>query len=168
MSQLNKHAVITGVYKDFTSKSMIDFVFMLRNRTTSELVRDFPKNFNQPIWKGSQSEMVKDMLAIDAIQFILIGEYAKFCRTELHKKLFDETDENNCLFTGWKLSKNSNSVYNDDFSINIDTLECLQYVEGGCLDFQIIGHTIGQVFDVIKEIDFTDNAIKRIFGIHQL
>jgi hypothetical protein len=59
-------------------KKMTDFVFMLRNRTTSELCSDFPNVFKLPVWKGSQSEMVKDMLAIDAIQWRLTGEFAKF------------------------------------------------------------------------------------------
>lgn len=148
---------------------MTDFVFMLRNRTTSELVRDFPKNFKMPIWTGNQSEMVKDMLAIDAMQWKLVGEYAKFCRTELNKNQFDQNDKENCLFKGnWKHKRCNitkvDTVYDDDFNINIDTLDCFQYVEGGCLDFRLVGNTIGQMADIIKGLELTDLAIKRIFG----
>lgn len=57
---------------------MTAFVFLLRNKTVSELCTDYPKTFKLPVWKGSQSEMVKDMLAIDAIQWRLTGEFAKF------------------------------------------------------------------------------------------
>lgn len=167
--KLLENAVITAYYKDFTLKSMIDFVFMLRNRTTSELCRDFPKNFKSPIWNGNQCNMVEDMLAIDAIQWKLTGEYAKFCRTELNKNQFDQNDKQNCLFKGnWKHKRCSitkfDTVYNEDFHINIDTLECFQWVEGGTLDFRLIGNTIGQLADVVKDIELTDLAIKRIFG----
>jgi len=58
--------------------SMTDFVFNLRNKTTSELCLSFPNRFKRPVWNGSQSDMVKDMLAIDAIQWKMVGDYAKF------------------------------------------------------------------------------------------
>lgn len=60
------------------AQSMTKFVFMLRNRTTSELCKDFPRAFTMPVWNVNQDDMVKSMLAIDAIQWRLTGEYAKF------------------------------------------------------------------------------------------
>ncbi|MDD3875497.1 MAG: hypothetical protein PHT69_02690 [Bacteroidales bacterium] len=155
-------------YKDFTLKSMIEFVFMLRNRTTSELVKDFPRNFQKPSWDGNQSEAVKKMLAIDAIQWKLTGQYAKFLINKLDKKQFDQTDEENCLFKGdWKHKicniTGFDIVYNEEIRINLHTLDGVQFSEGGCLEFQLIGNTIGQMADVIKDIKLTDLAIKCIF-----
>lgn len=74
--------------------SMTDFVFMLRNRTTSELCKDFPNVFRLPEWNGNQDDMVKKMLAIDAIQWKLTGEYAKFLKRPLKLEMFVPCDEN--------------------------------------------------------------------------
>jgi hypothetical protein len=166
-----KDEVKPSFYKDLKLISMIDFVFMLRNRTTSELVTDFPNNFKKPIWNGNQTDMVKDMLVNDAIQWKLTGEYAKFCKRPLHKNQFDQNDKENCLFKGdWKIKKDSNtsfeSVYNQDIQINLDTLEGFKYYEVGCLDFKLAGNTIGQLADVVQGIVLTELATKQIFGYH--
>lgn len=73
--------------------SMTDFVFMLRNRTTSELCKDFPRAFKMPEWNGNKSDMVKDMLAIEAIQWRLTGEYAKFLKQPLTLGMFVPCDD---------------------------------------------------------------------------
>jgi hypothetical protein len=150
---------------------MIDFVFTLRNRTTSELVRDLPNNFRKSVWNGNQTDMVNDMLANDAIQWKLTGEYAKFCKRPLNKNQFDQNDKENCLFKGdWKIKKDSNisfeSVYNQDIQINLETLDGFQLIEGGCLNFKLIGNTIGQLADVVQGIVLTELATRKIFGYH--
>lgn len=67
------------------------------------------------------------------------------------------------LFEGWKLQdpkKNLGQiiVYNDDFQINLDIMSCIQFVEGGCFDFNLMGSTVGQLADVIKGILLTKTA----------
>jgi hypothetical protein len=74
-------------------KSMTEFVFMLRNRTTSELCKDFPRAFTLPVYNGNQDDMVKAMLAIDAIQWKLTGEYAKFLIKKLELWMFVPCDK---------------------------------------------------------------------------
>lgn len=123
--------------------SMKDFVFHLRNMTTSELCKTYPKNFKTPVWNGNQSDRVKDMLAIDAIQWKLTGEYAKFISQPLalwmfvpvgddgevlEEPYFDgENDmyygaakdaynkaKSRCLFEGFSLSEDGLSVFIKD------------------------------------------------------
>lgn len=162
---LGREACPKTAYEGFTLKSMTEFVFMLRDRTTTELCRDFPKNFTMPVYNGNQYDMVQKMLAIDAIQWKLTGEYGKFCRKTLNKNQFDQNDSVNCLFKGnWKISKTYNTVDDEDFHIDLDTLDCWQKMEGGTMDFKLIGNTIGRLADVIKEIELTELGVKQIFG----
>lgn len=92
---------------------MTDFVFMLRNRTISELCKDFPKAFKMPEWNGDKNEMVKKMLAIDAIQWRLTGEYAKFLKQPLTLGMFVPCDEEGNVLEypidGMKIGKHSAS-----------------------------------------------------------
>ncbi len=150
---LNKTDVITGAYKDFTLKSMSDFVLMLRNRTLSELVNDFPRNFKMPIWNGNQSEMVKDMLAIDAIQWKLTGEYVKFLKTSIIENLFEgETS----LFKGLKIVEK----YKWGFKLEMSFEDFEERVDVMYED------TIEDLltYSVNFDWELTDLAIKRIFG----
>lgn len=78
--------------------SMTDFVFMLRNRTTSELCKDFPKSFTLPVYNGNKDDMVKKMLGIDAIQWKLTGEYAKFLKQPLTLGMFVTCDEDGNIY----------------------------------------------------------------------
>lgn len=73
--------------------SMTDFVFLLRNKTTSELCRDYPNSFRTLEWNVNQSEMVKQMLAIYAMQWKLVGEYAKFISQPLKLEMFVPCDK---------------------------------------------------------------------------
>lgn len=73
--------------------SMTDFVLNIRNRTTTELCEYMPKVFIAPKWNGSQDEMIKDILAFDAIKFKVIGEYAKFLKQVLNLGMFVPCDE---------------------------------------------------------------------------
>lgn len=67
---------------------MTDFVCHIRSMTTSELCNTYPKKFVMPVWKGDQSEMVKDMLSIDAIKWDMTGEYMKFLKQPLTLSMF--------------------------------------------------------------------------------
>lgn len=79
-------------------QSMTDFVLGIRNRTTSELCEYMPSVFTAPKWKGYQDEMVKDILAFDAIKFRIIGDYAKFLKQPLELGMFVPCDlEGNVL-----------------------------------------------------------------------
>ena len=69
------------------SISMISFVLHFRGMTTSELCKTYPNTFKYPVWNGNQNDMVKDILAIDAILWKLVGEYAKF-NSKIVKKGF--------------------------------------------------------------------------------
>lgn len=72
--------------------SMVDFVLYIRSMTTSEICKTYPKRFSLPVWKGDQSEMVKDMLAVDAIKWDVVGEYAKFLKQPLELWMFVPVD----------------------------------------------------------------------------
>lgn len=71
---------------------MVDFVLHLRGMTTSELCNTYPERFKMPVWSGSKSEMVKAMLAIDAIKLDMIGNYAKFIKQNLTLGMFVPVD----------------------------------------------------------------------------
>lgn len=83
-------------------KSMTEFVFMLRNRTTSELCKDFPRAFTLPVYNGNQDDMVKAMLEIDAIQWKLTGEYAKFLIKKLELWMFVPCDKKGNVYVDYK------------------------------------------------------------------
>lgn len=73
-----------------------------------------------------------------------------------------------CLFEGWKLRDRKKNlgfkiVVSDDFEINLDTLSCGQFIEGGYLDGRLIGNAIGQVADVFKGIKLTETALNQIY-----
>lgn len=159
--QCVKNAVITGVYKDFTLKSMSDFVLMLRNRTLSELVNDFPRNFKMPIWNGNQSEMVKDMLAIDAIQWKLTGEYVKFLKSVFTKEDFIGEK---ALFQGFQIIGEDKKVIEIEL-IDNNLWICFINNEATTLsDNYFEDIPVKQIEDLIEyNLKLTDVAIKRIF-----
>lgn len=72
--------------------SMTDYLLKIRGMITSELCREMPQHFRMPVWKGDKDEMVKDMLALDAQKWNLVGEYAKFLKTPLHISMFIVVD----------------------------------------------------------------------------
>lgn len=167
-NQQSRLAPVTGcAYENFGLVSMLEFVFMLRNKTTSELVTAFSGNFVLPKIKPIQAEIVNDFLAVDAIQWRLTGEYGKFLRRELNKNQFDQ-DHPECLFKGFKVIQpfKTYKAVSKDFIIDLETLECEQFVEGGSLDFTISGHCIEAVANIMKGIKLTDFAVKQIFGWH--
>lgn len=153
--QCVKNAVITGAYKDFTLKSMCDFILMLRNRTTSELIRDFPRNFTKPDTNSlvNQSEMVKNMLAIDAIQWKLTGDYMKFLKTKNVEDLFEgET----ALFKGLKIVEKYKWGFKLEMSFE-DFKERVDVMHEDTIEDLL-------TYSVNFDWELTDLAIKRIFG----
>jgi hypothetical protein len=75
------------------TKTMLEFVFHLRDMTKSELCKTYPNTFVMPTWKGNQDDMVKDMLAFDAILWRITGEYGKFLKRQLKKGMFVPCDK---------------------------------------------------------------------------
>lgn len=83
-----------------------------------------------------------------------------------HNNLFNEAKER-VLFKGnWKHKKEDitgfDTVDDDDFHFNLDTLECWQWVEGGILDFKLTGSNIESISNAIKGIELTESAIKQL------
>lgn len=155
------------VYKDFKLISMIDFVFMLRNRTSNELANDLPNNFFPLRYNGDQNQAVKDMLAIDSIQWQLTGEYAKFLSKNIEEKHFDK-ESPGCLFKNFEktetrgfdkfqfvLNQESSNfdIYNDE--------QGFYYVNSPIQKIRI-----SKVQDLLSfsQLYLTDYAIKSIFG----
>lgn len=158
--QLRENAVITGAYKDFTLKSMSDFVLMLRNRTLSELVKDFHRNFKMPIWNGNQSEMVKDMLAIDAIQWKLTGEYVKFLKLPF---TIEDFIGEKALFQGFEVK--TKTAFNNGYDFVCDNNEIFYRLWYNPVTGWELSKGLKTIEDlVIFKPKLTDLAIKRIFG----
>lgn len=78
-------------------KSTTDFLLHLRGMTTSEICKAYPRRFREPVWKGCQDEMVKDMLALDAAKWDVVGEYAKLMKQPLELWMFVPCDKNGII-----------------------------------------------------------------------
>lgn len=74
-------------------QSTTDFLLHLRGMTTSEICRAYPRRFREPVWKGDKDEMVKDMLALDAAKWDVVGEYAKLMKQPLELWMFLPCDK---------------------------------------------------------------------------
>lgn len=88
-----------------------------------------------------------------------------FCQGSCSQEYYEAQEK--CLFEGWKLKDPKKNlgfkiVWDDDFEINLDTLSCGQYVEGGYLDGRLLGNTIGQLADTFKGIRLTETALKTL------
>jgi hypothetical protein len=90
---MTTHQNTSSTEKISNIMTMLDFVFHLRNMTTSELCKTYPNTFVMPTWNGSQDDMVKSMLAVDAILWKMTGEYAKFLYRPLKKGFFVPCDK---------------------------------------------------------------------------
>lgn len=160
---------------------MTDFVFLLRNKTTSELCRDYPNSFRIPEWKGDQSEMVKKMLAIDAIQWKLVGEYAKFLKQPLKLEMFVPLSKTGSYIKevmatekiyheelkqakSKVLFKNITVLENDDKYISFKTKNIAIFVYDKITESFVVQNDWDVERLVKLNMELTESAIKRIFG----
>jgi len=166
-----------------------DFVLHFRSMTTSELCETYPKIFKTPVWTGSQSEMVKDMLAIDAIKWRLVGEYAKFLKRPLELFMFVPIDEEGEIVTEPKEADftDNTGFVNNAFFIEMNDYQaakarCLfegfEFREGAIFTpnsdqpfgvnrfyhLWVKGVTAEQLIDDIFPLTLTPTAKKEIYG----
>lgn len=73
-------------------QGMTEYVLHLHSMTRTELCEAYPNRFKTPVWNVNRSDFVKDMLAIDAIKWYMVKEYAKFLRRPLTLGMFFPCD----------------------------------------------------------------------------
>lgn len=142
------------------------FVLHIRSMTTNELCKAYPSRFSIPVWKGDRSEMVKDMLALDAIKWDVVGSYAKFLRQKLELWMFVPCDaEGNVLDNPSELKDLGHYDHNenDDREWDKETyksdLDAYQQSKSRCLfeGFEVV--------DIIDEKLFVGERFQ--FNVHR-
>lgn len=161
-----------------------EFVLHLHSLTTSELCKIYPKRFRLPEWKGSKDEMVKDMLAIEAIKYDMVKDYTKFLIKTLEIGFFVPTDnEGNVLEDCECVSDNGCCVKRNEYqqakskilfegfeidevlNVNYKELVYVFFYDKGSRKWNTSKGIINlESLSIYGDIPLTEQALKQIYG----